>query len=86
MEKLESVRSGRVQKSLRLQIKLWLRETKPLALDLEETDEKGTRIQSIILHHYAQAIFFLRLNNLTSYGFPLPYPYSYLEASTFNYL
>lgn len=75
MEKLESVRSGRVQKSLGLQIKLRLSETKQLALDLEETDEKGTRIQSIILHHYTQAIFFLRLNNLTSYGvslFPTP--------------
>lgn len=56
-------------------IKLRLRETKQLAQDLEETDEEGTRIQSIILHHSTQAaIFFLRLNNLTSCGFPTSLP------------
>lgn len=50
--KLENVRYGRVQETLGLKIKLKLRGTKQLTQDLEEMDEEGTRIQSIMLHHY----------------------------------
>lgn len=70
VEKLVNDRSGKVQKIIGLQIELSLRETKQLVQDLEETDREGTRIQSIILHHYTQAIYFLRLNNFTSCVFP----------------